>query len=154
VIINHFELPPRLISRAGESAARLGWTDAPRNSLENESMKKRKSSSISRPTATVLPFPKPKRGRKRRKAEPGAVVAFPLIKQAAAVRSIVAEMRRTGSLDAAEAALVRHLEVECSRLERIGISDAEIEHVCRSLAGLTWMLTLRSDDDGWSGGAA
>jgi hypothetical protein len=101
--------------------------------------------------AAILPLParRPDRGAPDPAAGPGRVHAFPLISHLKVVEAIGAEMRnKGGDDDAAEQVLIQHLEIECGRLARLGIDDAEIEHVCGSFAVKAWMAAVFTDCSG------
>ncbi|MDP2359011.1 MAG: hypothetical protein Q8M31_23540 [Beijerinckiaceae bacterium] len=93
----------------------------------------------------IISFPKqakqPTSAESKRTA---GVHAFPSARRGRMVANICAEMRARAEqaastrLDAAEAALIDHLEIVWSHLEAVGVSEAEREDEIRTFAIAAW----------------
>jgi hypothetical protein len=94
----------------------------------------------------------PKKAKQRKPARPpvngpiARVHVFPTSRHIRMVDNIAADMRaRAGlvsgdPLDAAEAALIQHLEIEWDRLEHFGVAEPERERDIRAFAVAAWAL--------------
>jgi len=97
----------------------------------------------------IITFPKKAKRPRQTKAVCGAsarVHVFPTSRHIRMVDNIAADMRaRAGQvsgdpLDAAEAALIQHLEIEWDRLEHFGVAEPERERDIRAFAVAAWAL--------------
>jgi hypothetical protein len=98
----------------------------------------------------ILPFPKnpPKRGRLKKpeaSAPRARVHVFSRTRHVQMMSVIVTRMldaakcaREGDPMGAAEAALIEHLEIDCSTLAEFGIADPEMENEIRSFAVAAW----------------
>lgn len=104
----------------------------------------------------LLTFPKPsKRKRARRPAGPAARVhPFPSARHYQMVPNVCALMRgavdqstpfmSTAGINAAEAVLIRHLEVVWDRLEKFGVTEEEREIEVQAFAVAAWSAYQRA----------